>query len=45
MTHCLDMYLIDLKEDIEEQSSDIEEILSNCDLHTEREVKLPKVVG
>ena len=45
MTHCLDMYLINLKEDIEEQSSDIEEILSNCDLHTEREVKLPKVVG
>ena len=45
MTHCLDRYITELREDTEEESLAIDDILANCDLHTEREVKLPKVVG
>lgn len=45
MTHCLDRYITELREDIKEDTLDIEAILGNCDSHTEREVKLPKVVG
>ena len=45
MTHCLDRYITELREDIKEESLDIEEILSNCDTHNEREVTIPKVVG
>ena len=45
MTHCLDRYITELREDKKEETLDIKDILSNCDSHTEREVKLPKVVG
>ena len=45
MTHCLDRYITELREDVKEDSLDINDILSNCDSHNEREVKLPKVVG
>lgn len=45
MTHCLDRYITELREDINEKSVNIENILSNCDIHNEREVILPKVVG
>lgn len=45
MTHCLDRYITKLRDDIPEESLDIEEILSNCDTHNEREVTIPKVVG
>ena len=45
MTHCLDRYITELREDINEESVNIENILSNCDIHNEREVILPKVVG
>jgi len=45
MTHCLDRYITELRSDIKEETLDIKDILSNCDSHTEREVKLPKVVG
>jgi len=45
MTHCLDRYITELREDIKEETLDIKNILSNCDSHTKREVKLPKVVG
>ena len=45
MTHCLDRYITELRDDREKESNNIEEILSNCDLHTEREIKIPKVVG
>lgn len=45
MTHCLDRYITELREDIEEETLDINDILSNCDSHTDREVILPKVVG
>ena len=45
MTHCLDRYITELRDDNEKESNNIEEILSNCDSHTEREIKIPKVVG
>ena len=45
MTHCLDRYITELRSDIADDSVEIEDILSNADLHTEREVKIPKVVG
>lgn len=45
MTHCLDRYITELRNDTPEQSISIEELLKNCDLHTEKEVELPKVVG
>ena len=45
MTHCLDDFIYELREDIEEESISVEEILQNCDDKTDREVKVPKVVG
>ena len=45
MTHCLDRYITELREDTKEESECIDDILSNCDLHNDREVILPKVVG
>lgn len=45
MTHCLDDFIYELREDIEEDSIPVEEILQNCDDKTTREVKVPKVVG
>ena len=44
MTHCLDRYITELRSDEIEESIPIENLLQNCDLHTEREVELPKVV-
>jgi len=45
MTHCLDRYIEELREDSNEDSIKIEDILRNCDKHNDREVELPKVVG
>lgn len=45
MTHCLDNFVYELREDIPEESISVEEILQNCDVKTTREVKVPKVVG
>ena len=45
MTHPLDDFVYELREDIIEESSPIEDILSNCDDKTDREVVVPKVVG
>ncbi|MBR3161119.1 MAG: Asp-tRNA(Asn)/Glu-tRNA(Gln) amidotransferase subunit GatC [Bacilli bacterium] len=45
MTHCLDDFIYELREDIKEESIDIEELLQNCDDKTDREVSVPKVVG
>lgn len=45
MTHCLDNFIYELREDVEEESIPIEDLLQNCDDHTMREVELPKVVG
>lgn len=44
MTHCLDNFIYDLREDEIEESIPIEELLQNCDERTEREVEVPKVV-
>ena len=45
MTHCLDNFIYELRSDTEEESTNIEELLQNCDDKTEREVIVPKVVG
>ena len=45
MTHCLDRYITELRSDEVEESIPVDELLQNCDLHTNREVELPKVVG
>ena len=45
MTHCLDDFIYELRNDIEEKSTNIEELLQNCDDKTTREVIVPKVVG
>ena len=44
MTHCLDDFEYELSEDVKEDSVPIEELLQNCDLYTDREVEVPKVV-
>ena len=45
MTHTLDDFEYSLREDIVEESVPIEDLLSNCDVHSAREVEVPKVVG
>lgn len=45
MTHCLDRYIEELREDKKEESVNIDDILNNCDKHNEREIILTKVVG
>ena len=45
MTHCLDDFIYELREDNEKESIDIKELLQNCDDKTDREVSVPKVVG
>ena len=45
MTHCLDDFIYELRNDEPENSIEIEELLQNCDLKTDREVEVPKVVG
>lgn len=45
MTHCLDEFVYELREDEAEESLDIDELLSNCDDYIDTEVKVPKVVG
>ena len=45
MTHTLDDFEYELREDVVEESIPIEELLSNCDMHNGREVEVPKVVG
>ena len=45
MTHALDGLEVSLREDIANDSVDIEDLLSNCDVVDEREVEIPKVVG
>ena len=45
MTHCLDDFVYELRDDVVEESCKIEDILSNCDEHTDREVEVPMVVG
>ena len=45
MTHCLDEFVVELREDEYEESVPIEDLLRNSDEVSEREVELPKVVG
>ena len=45
MTHTLDDFEFELREDISEESEKIEDLLANSDEHTEREIEVPKVVG
>lgn len=45
MTHCLDDFEVELREDIAQESVPIEDLLSNCEQVSDREVELPKVVG
>ena len=45
MTHPIDDFIYELREDIEEETVSIEELLQNCDDKTDREVSVPKVVG
>ena len=44
MTHALDDFVFELREDVAEESIPIEELLQNCEDKTEREVSVPKVV-
>ena len=45
MTHCLDNFIYELREDEILPSDSIEDLLSNCDQVNDREVEVPKVVG
>ena len=42
---CLDTYIDHLREDVAKESITREEAFKNCDVHTEAEVEVPKVVG
>lgn len=44
MTHALDDFSYSLREDVKEESIDIDELLANCDDSLGREVRVPKVV-
>lgn len=44
MTHCLDNFEYELREDYADESTNIDDILKNCDSTLNREVKVPKVV-
>ena len=44
MTHTLDDFSYELREDVVEESVPIEDLLSNCDAVDGREVEVPKVV-
>ena len=45
MTHCLDDFTFNLREDIIEKSIPIKDLLKNCDDTDGNEVQVPKVVG
>ena len=46
MTHCLDDFLYELREDeYKGDNESIEDLLSNCDDASDGEVRVPKVVG
>ena len=45
MVHTLDDFEYELREDEVEESIPIEDLLSNCDEFSAREVEVPKVVG
>jgi aspartyl/glutamyl-tRNA(Asn/Gln) amidotransferase C subunit len=45
MTHCLDDFTFELREDEIENSVPIEDLLRNSDQVLDREIEVPKVVG
>ena len=45
MTHCLDDFIYELREDVIEESPDIKDLLRNSDVTEDREIVVPKVVG
>ena len=45
MTHCLDDFTYELREDILEESVPIDDLLQNCDDYKDREVSVPRMVG
>ena len=45
MTHCLDDFVYELREDVAEESIAIEDLLRNSDDTEDREIVVPKVVG
>ena len=45
MTHCLDDFVVELRDDEAEDSVPIEDLLKNADETSDREIELPKVVG
>ena len=45
MTHCLDDFIYELRDDIVEESPDIKDLLRNSDATEDREIVVPKVVG
>ncbi len=45
MTHALDDFEFELREDEKTPSVPIEDLLKNCDRYEDREVEVPKVVG
>ena len=45
MTHTLDDFVYELREDVIEDSVAIEDLLQNCDVVRDNEVEVPKVVG
>lgn len=45
MTHCLDEFEVELRQDEVEDSVPIEDLLKNSDETTYREIELPKVVN
>ena len=44
MTHCLDFYLYELREDKTEDAIEIEKLFQNCDDYEDREIRVPRVV-
>ncbi len=44
MTHCLDDFVCELRDDVVQQSVPIDDLLSNCDDYVDTEIKVPKVV-
>ena len=45
MTHTLDNFVFELRDDVVEESVDIKDLLRNSDDTDDREVSVPKVVG
>ena len=45
MTHCLDNFICDFREDVVEESIPIDELLANCDGNDGQEVEVPRMVG